>query len=133
MRMKVLAVTTTAVLVIASGGCGSSAPPPRGVADLLAEPAILQAVMARCAESRPSVRDADRECLNARIAVERQAREQEAAEAAARHAEFERKREVLRAQEERQKAAAQAAQRRDGYSLPVVPPDGVPVPAPAAP
>jgi hypothetical protein len=97
--------------------------PPRTVADLLADPAVLQGVMARCAESRPTERARDPECVNARIAVEHQAEQEEAAIATERRAEFERKRDALRARDESARAAAQAAQQTDAYTLPVVPPD----------
>jgi hypothetical protein len=121
LRIATIALAITLLNVL--GGCGMPAVPARTVADLLADPAVLQGVMARCSEGRPSERESDPECVNARIAVERQAREQDAANAGERHQEFERKREALRARDERVRAATQAAQRTDVYTMPVVTPD----------
>jgi hypothetical protein len=65
--------------------------------------ALLDSTLSRCSVDRVASLD-DRECSNARRAVERLWRQQEQEKQEAREREFERKREALRAQADREQA-----------------------------
>ena len=112
---------TTTRLVIAGGiicllaGCAEE-PPPRTVADFLANRILLEATMVRCGENRNESKY-EVECVNAREAINRIATEEESARREDREAQFERKRKSLRrtqeAAAEARRRAAEARRRRE--------------------
>jgi len=95
----------------------------------------LDGIVMKC-NSSPHLAHTDPDCENARIAIERLATRNEAADDAKRQAEFERKREELRLAQEREHTAKVPA-KVDAYHLPLVnveaPAAPAPAPAPAAP
>ena len=107
---------------LAVAGCGAPAPRARTVAELAEDPAVLQGLLARCAADKRAA-TADPECANARLAMERLGREEDAKRNAERAAEFERQRARRRAAQDEaaKKAAAAANPTFDPYSAPVGP------------
>jgi hypothetical protein len=91
-------------------------------------------VMMKCSQN-PSKARSDTDCQNARIAIDRLATQNEAAEEAKRAEEFERSREQLRlAQDKQRQEQAAKVKPVDAYHLPLVPVEPpAPAPAPAAP
>ena len=107
-------------------GCGGPAPAPHTVSELADDPPLLQGIMQRCAaDARAAAQDI--ECINARLAVERTAAQEDSKHTDERGADFERQREQHRLQEEQRRRAAERAQPGfDPYSSPVTvdkPPD----------
>lgn len=82
-------------------------PPPPSVDDFMANSILLEATMVRCAQNRSSTKY-DVECVNAREAINRMAKVDEAERRAAMEAQSERKRRALRRTQE---AAAEARRR----------------------
>lgn len=107
-----------AVLLLA--GCEKPEPRARSVAELAADPVVLQGVVARCAEDRLAAAR-DPECGNARLAMERLAAEQATAQRDRKVQEFERLREERRRREEAERLARERAEPKfDPYSSPVM-------------
>jgi len=77
--------------------------PPTPVEEYMTDRPLLDSTLARCNADRVGSLD-DRDCSNARRAVERLWRQQEQERREAREKEFERKREALRAQADREQA-----------------------------
>lgn len=102
------------------GACGRPHAAHLTVADLMEDRVTRDGVLMKCNRS-PALSDTDIDCLNVRVAIERIAAEKEKADAAAREAQFERRREQLRLAEEARRQAREAASKVDPYSLPVVP------------
>ena len=96
------------------------------VEDLMEDRVTLDGVLLKC-DQNPAKARADSECLNARIAVERLARDHEhdPAEDKKREEEFERRREERRLAQEKLRQDQAAKTKVDAYSLPVVPVDPV--------
>jgi hypothetical protein len=107
-----------------AGACSPRRIPPMTVSDLMDDRVALDGVMLKCNENPEKART-DMDCLNARIAAERLASQADAAAAAKRAAEFERRREQLRLAEEKQRQEQQSKTEVDAYHLPVVPVDPV--------
>jgi hypothetical protein len=100
-------------------GCGGPEPPARTVNELAEDPAVLQGLLARCQANKRAAAT-DPECTNARVAMERLGREEDAKRNAGRAAEFERQRTLRRDRDEAaQKAAAEARPAFDPYTAPV--------------
>lgn len=85
----------------------------------------LDGVLLKCNQNPVKARS-DSDCLNARVAVERLARDVEPVEEAKRQADFERSRDRLRLAQERARAEEEARTKVDPYNLPVVPVDSTP-------
>jgi hypothetical protein len=102
------------------------------VADLMEDRVTLDGVLLKCNESPVRARDSS-DCLNARIAVERLAKDVDPAEEAKRNAEFERSREKLRIAQEKQRQEQEDKTKVDAYSLPMVPVDAAPNAVPGSP
>jgi hypothetical protein len=104
---------------VAVAGCDSPEPRARTVNDFADDPAMLQGAIARCdADKRAAAKDV--ECTNARLAMERLGKAEDAKHGDARDAEFERLRAQRRAREEAEKRAAAAANPPfDPYTAPV--------------
>ena len=91
---------------------------------------MLDGVLMKCNQN-PSKARTDSDCVNARIAIERLASQNEPAEAAKRAEEFERSREQRRLAQEKQRQEEEAKKpKMDAYHLPLVP---VEPPPPASP
>jgi hypothetical protein len=100
--------------------CSPRKIPPLTISDLMEDRVKLDGVLMKCNERSNSAHD-DIDCINARIAVERlEAQKQEGVDAK-RAEEFERNREQLRSQQDRQRQESEAKTKVDAYHLPVVP------------
>jgi hypothetical protein len=97
------------------------------VADLLEDRVTLDGVLMKCNQS-PSKARSDSDCLNARIAVERLAKDVDPAVEVKRNAEFERSREKLRLAQDRVRQEQEAKTKVDAYDLPLVPVDSAAAP-----
>jgi hypothetical protein len=106
--------------LLASAGCAPKRVPPMTVQDLMEDRVTLDGVLLKCNEHPDKVRN-EIDCLNARIAIERLAKDVDPAEEARRNAEFERSREKLRVAQEKVRQDQEAKTKVDAYNLPVVP------------
>ncbi len=121
-----------AAVIAAAAACGPKRIPPMSVSDLMEDRVTLDGVLMKCNQS-PSKARTDADCTNARIAIDRLARQDEAAEQAKHAEEFERSREQLRLAQEKQRQEQQAKTKPvDAYHLPLVPVEPA-ASAPAAP
>jgi hypothetical protein len=84
--------------------------PPRSIEAFLADRVILDAVLARCNTNTDLTATEEKECLNARRAVERLLRQREEELALERKRQFEASREALRLRLEREEALRRAAE-----------------------
>jgi hypothetical protein len=89
------------------------------VQDLMEDRVTLDGVLLKCNEHPDKRNDSD--CLNARIAIERLAKDVDPAEESRRSAEFERSREKLRVAQEKVRKDQEAKTKIDAYNLPLVP------------
>jgi hypothetical protein len=98
------------------------------VEDLMEDRVTLDGVLLKCNEQPAKVHN-ESDCHNARIAIERLAKDVDPAEERRRAAEFERSRERLRLAQEKLREDEEAKRKVDAYNLPVVPVDsGLPSP-----
>lgn len=97
------AMSTMALLGGLLSACTSELPP-RSVEQFMSDNPALQATLARCREGGFEA-ERDAECANARQAAERLGALEEEAKREQREAEFERRRQALREQEARDRAA----------------------------
>jgi hypothetical protein len=111
-----------ALLAVMLSACTPKRIPPMTVEDLMEDRVTLDGVLLKCNEQPSKVRN-ESDCMNARIAVERLAKDVDPAEEARRNAEFERSREKLRMANEKVRHEQEAATKVDAYNLPVVPVD----------
>jgi hypothetical protein len=122
--------------VLASAGCEPKRIPPMTVTDLMEDRVTLDGVLLKCNRD-PSMARNSSDCLNARIAIERLAKDVDPADEAKRHATFEHRRDQLRQAQEKDREEQESKAKVDPYNLPMVPvepnpPSGGPV-APGAP
>jgi hypothetical protein len=110
--------------IIGSAACEPKRIPPMTVTDLMEDRVTLDGVLMKCNQS-PSKARSDSDCLNARIAIERLAKDVDPAEETKRAAEFERSREQLRLAQERVRQDQEAKSKVDAYNLPMVPVEGM--------
>lgn len=108
--------------------CSPKPIPPMTVEDLMDDRVALDGVLMKCNQNPAKARN-DSDCRNARVAVERLARDVDPATEAKRTAEFEHSREQLRLAQERVRQAEEARAHVDPYSMPVVPVEPAPPPA----
>lgn len=106
--------------ILGSAGCAPKRIPPMTVQDLMEDRVTLDGVLLKCSEHPDKVQNVS-DCLNARVAVERLAKDVDPAEAARRTAEFERSREKLRLAQEKVRQDQEAKTKVDAYNLPLVP------------
>jgi hypothetical protein len=92
------------------------------VADLMEDRVTLDGVLMKCNRD-PNKARTDAECLNARIAIERLAKDVDPAVEEKRKVEFERTREQLRLTQEKLRQEQETKKKVDPYTLPVVPVD----------
>jgi hypothetical protein len=127
----ILGVGLMAAAVLSTAACSPNRTPPMTVADLMEDRVTLDGVLLKCNESPDTARDST-DCLKARIAIERLAKDVDPADEARRAAEFERSREKLRLAQEQLRREQEEKTKVDPYSLPLVPVDATPGAAPAA-
>jgi hypothetical protein len=108
--------------ILGSVACAPKRIPPMTVADLMEDRVTLDGVLMKCNQSPIKARS-DSDCLNARIAIERLAKDVDPAEEAKRTAEFELSRDRLRLAQEKVRQDQEAKTKVDAYDLPVVPVD----------
>lgn len=114
--------------LLGSAGCAPKPLPPPTVSDLMEDRVALDGVLIQCNEDPAKARTRP-DCLNARIAVERLAREADPAEQAKREAEFEVRRDRLRAAQEKLRQEQEERSKVDPYAMPVAPVDATSPPA----
>ena len=115
-------------VILATTGCSPRRILPMTVADLMEDRVMLDGVLMKCNQNQSKART-DSDCLNARIAIERLASQSDPAKEAKRMEDFERRREQLRMNQDKQRKEQEAKTKVDAYHLPLVPAD----PAPPAP
>ncbi|MEP6885460.1 MAG: EexN family lipoprotein [Gammaproteobacteria bacterium] len=108
--------------MLATTGCSPRRIPPMTVADLMEDRVLLDGVLMKCNQNQ-SKAHTDSDCLNARIAIERLAGQSEPAKEAKRAEDFERSRDQLRMNQEKQRREQEAKTKVDAYHLPLVPVD----------
>jgi hypothetical protein len=99
------------------------------VSDLMEDRVTLDGVLMKC-NRNPAAARTDSDCLNARIAIERLASQTDPAVETKRAEDFERSREQLRMTQDKLREQQEAKRKVDAYSLPLVPVDPAPTPAP---
>jgi hypothetical protein len=124
---QIVACGWLSAAILGSASCTPKRAPPMTVADLLEDRVTLDGVLMKCNQS-PSKARSDSDCLNARIAVERLAKDVDPAVEAKRNAEFERSREKLRLAQDRVRQEQEAKTKVDAYDLPLVPVDSAAAP-----
>ena len=120
-------------VILATAGCSPRRIPPMTVADLMEDRVLLDGVLMKCNQNQ-SKAHTDSDCLNARIAIERLASQSEPVKEAKRAEDFERTRDQLRTNQEKQRREQEAKTKVDVYHLPLMPVDPTPsAPPPAQP
>lgn len=118
-------------VILATTGCSPRRIPPLTVADLMEDRVLLDGVLMRCNQNQSKART-DSDCLNARVAIERLASQSDPAKEAKRTEDFERSRDQLRMNQDKQRKEQEAKTKIDAYHLPLVPVESAPQ-APATP
>ncbi len=113
--------------ILGAAACSPRKLPPMTVADFMDDRVKLDGVIIKCNED-PARAHSDVDCVNARIAIERLASENEAAREAKRAEEFERSREQLRSLQDKEREEQEAKTKVDAYHLPLVPVEPSPPP-----
>jgi membrane-bound lytic murein transglycosylase len=129
-KLMVICGCFTAVFAV-TAACGSRhrQAPPMSVSDLMDDRVTLDGVLMKC-NRNVALSRTDPDCLNARIAIERLAaqNENQPAREAKRQEDFERSREQLRALQDKQRQEREAKTKVDVYRLPVMPVEPQPAP-----
>jgi hypothetical protein len=116
-------------VIAATAACSPRHIPAMTISDLMEDRVALDGVLMKCNQNTFKART-DTDCLNARIAIERLASRNEAAEEAKRMEEFEHNREQLRVSQDKQRQEQEAKNPKvDAYHLPLVPVEAPPPPA----
>jgi outer membrane murein-binding lipoprotein Lpp len=110
--------------ILGSAACAPKRIPPTTVQDLMEDRVTLDGVLLKCNEHPEKVRN-EIDCLNARVAIERLAKDVDPAEEARRAAEFERSREKRRLAQEKVRHDQEVKTKVDAYNLPLVPVESV--------
>jgi hypothetical protein len=113
--------------ILSVAACSPRKIPPMTVADFMEDRVKLDGVIIKCNED-PARAHNDIDCVNARVAIERLASQNEAAREAKRAEEFERSREQLRTLQDKQREEQEAKTKVDAYHLPLVPVEPPPPP-----
>jgi hypothetical protein len=119
---QILGCAWLCAAVLSSAACSPRRIPPMTVTDLMEDRVTLDGVLMKCNQNPIKART-DSDCLNARIAIERLAKDVDPAVEEKRQAEFERMRESLRLAQEKLRQEQEAKTKVDAYSLPVMPVD----------
>jgi hypothetical protein len=110
--------------ILGAAACTPKHVPAMTVQDLMEDRVTLDGVLLKCNEHPNKVQNVS-DCLNARVAVERLAKDVDPAEEARRNAEFERSREKLRLAQDKVRHDQEAKTKVDAYNLPLVPVESV--------
>ena len=110
--------------ILGSAACAPKRIPSMTVQDLMEDRVTLDGVLLKCNEHSAKARN-ESDCLTARIAVERLAKDVDPAEELRRNAEFERSREKLRSTQDQVRKDQEARTKVDAYNLPLVPVESV--------
>jgi hypothetical protein len=121
----IIAYGWLAAATLGSAACEPKRIPPMTVTDLMEDRVTLDGVLMKCNQSPAKARN-DSDCLNARIAIERLAKDVDPADEAKRNADFERSRERRRVAQERVRQDQEAKSKVDAYDLPMLPVDPAP-------
>jgi hypothetical protein len=113
--------------VIAAAACSPRKIPPMTVSDFMEDRVKLDGMIMKCNQD-PARARSDSDCMNARIAVERLAGQNETSREAKRAEDFERSREQLRSLQDKQRQEQEAGKKVDAYHLPLVPVEPSPPP-----
>jgi hypothetical protein len=122
-----IARTLFCAVIIASAACSPRKIPPMTVSDFMEDRVKLDGVLFKCNENPARMRS-DSDCMNARIAVERLASENEVSRQAKSAEDFEHNREQLRSMQDKQRQEQQSKDKVDAYHLPLVPIEPSPPP-----
>jgi hypothetical protein len=114
-------------IIVGAAACSPRKIPPMTVADFMEDRVKLDGVIMKCNED-PGRARSDSDCLNARIAIDRLASQNEASREAKRAEDFERSREQLRSMQDKQRQEQEAKAKVDAYHLPLVPVEPSPPP-----
>jgi hypothetical protein len=117
---SIVACGCLGAVVLAMAACSPRRVPPTTITDLMEDRVMLDGVLMKCNQN-PSKARTDSDCLNARIAIERLASQNEPAKEAKRMEEFEQTRERLRLAQEKQRHEQESKAKVDAYHLPLVP------------
>src|ERR1700730_688988 len=104
---SIIACGGLAAVISAMAACSPRRIPPLTVTELMEDRVMLDGVLMKCNQNQTKARG-DTACINARIAIERLAPQNEPAEEAKRAQEFERSREQLRLAQEKQRREEEA-------------------------
>jgi hypothetical protein len=119
-------------VILAVAACSPRRIPPLSVTDLMEDRVALDGVLMKCNQNQSKART-ESDCLNARVAIERLASQNEPAIEAKRAVEFEHSRARLRLAQEKQRQEREAKSKVDVYQLPLVPMEPAPPLAPPPP
>jgi hypothetical protein len=111
--------------ILSGVACAPKRIPPMTVNDLMEDRVTLDGVLLKCNQN-PNMARNDSDCLNARIAIERLAKDVDPAEEDRRRAEFEASREKLRLAQDKVRQEQEAKTKVDAYNLPLVPVEPAP-------
>jgi hypothetical protein len=121
---QIVAAALVSAGIWALTGCTPPRSPPTTVEDLMEDRVTLDGLLMKCNQTPVKADAAD--CQNARIAVERLAKDADRVAAAKRDAAFERRREQLRQAQDHAREEQAAKSKVDPYEMPVVPVEGSP-------
>jgi hypothetical protein len=122
---RIFALGLLGAAMLGSAACSPRKIPPMTVEDLMEDRVKLDGVLLKCNKD-PAKSRSDSDCLNARIAIERLAKDVDPTLEQKRKAEFERSRDHLRLAQEKMRQEQEAKTKVDAYNLPVVPVDSPP-------
>jgi len=122
---RIFAFGLLCAVLLASAACSPRKIPPMTIEDLMEDRVKLDGVLLKC-DQNPVKARTNTDCLNARIAIERLAKDVDPTTEEKRKAEFERSREQLRLAQEKKRQEQEAKTKVDAYNLPVVPVDPAP-------
>jgi hypothetical protein len=122
-----LARVTLCAIMVGAAACSPRKIPPMTVADFMEDRVKLDGVIIKCNQDLGRAHS-DSDCLNARIAIDRLASQNEGAHEAKREEDFERSREQLRSMQDKQRQEQEAKSKVDAYHLPLVPVEPSPAP-----
>jgi hypothetical protein len=115
-------------VAVLTAACSPRRIPPMTVSDLLEDRVLLDGVLMKCNRD-PGMARSSSDCTNARIAIERLAARTDPAAEAKRAEDFEKRREQLRALQDKQRQEQEAKKPKvDVYSMPVIPVEQTPPP-----
>ncbi len=131
MPISIKSMITCGCLVavaVLTAACSPRRIPPMTVSDLLEDRVLLDGVLMKCNRD-PGYARSSSDCLNARVAIERLAARTDPAAEAKRMEDFEKRREQLRAQQDKQRQEQEAKRPKvDVYNMPVIPVEPAPPP-----